>query len=403
MASMTFEHLTKEVLVEVLTKRSIEEKEVLKVDMQERKCWMDPIHEYLLSRLFPKDTKEARKIRIQAPQYKLIRGNLYEVPRIVSSKEEKHFKEGIFIDLCKGLKITQSFSLVTKHMEIMHHIERQLTRSQQGWVDNLVKTLWIHRTLPRNSQKETPFSLTYGSEVVIPIIETTDDIGRVRKATKGKESKEMASIEKAYYRNKLRKYHNTRSSHPSDLHSSGDGEGFTKSAIGDSGFKDGAEDGVAFWEEGTCAWVLEGKGFYNTGGFFDNKASIGAMASATNSDASTASSLAFSTSKESTVRIKSLHEVTAVKLVDYSLWEVIENGNAPPITQVVKGVETIIAPTTAEEKAQRRLELKARSTLLMGIPNEHQLKFNSIKYAKSLLQAIEKRFRGNAATQRNLL
>ncbi|GJZ57885.1 hypothetical protein Tco_0613379 [Tanacetum coccineum] len=79
-----------------------------------------------------------------------------------------------------------------------------------------------------------------------------------------------------------------------------------------------------------------------------------------------------------------------IQMIDYSLWEVIENGNAPPITKVVEGVETTIAPTTAEEKAQRRLELKARSTLLMGIPNEHQLKFNSIKDAKSLLQAIEK-------------
>ncbi|GKG04471.1 hypothetical protein Tco_0314858, partial [Tanacetum coccineum] len=92
-------------------------------------------------------------------------------------------------------------------------------------------------------------------------------------------------------------------------------------------------------------------------------------------------------------------------MIDYSLWEVIKNGNAPLITKVVKGVETTIAPTT-EEKAQRRLELKERSTLLMGIPNEHQLKFNSIKDAKSLLQAVEKRFGGNAATkkaQRNLL
>ncbi|GJT10475.1 retrovirus-related pol polyprotein from transposon TNT 1-94 [Tanacetum coccineum] len=64
------------------------------------------------------------------------------------------------------------------------------------------------------------------------------------------------------------------------------------------------------------------------------------------------------------------------------------------------------AITTAEDKVQRRLELKARSTLLMGIPNEHQLKFNSIKDAKLLLQAIGKRFGGNAATkktQRNLL
>ncbi|GJX33755.1 putative ribonuclease H-like domain-containing protein [Tanacetum coccineum] len=62
--------------------------------------------------------------------------------------------------------------------------------------------------------------------------------------------------------------------------------------------------------------------------------------------------------------------------------------------------------TTAEEKAQRRLEVKARSTLMMGIPNEHQLKFNFIKDAKKLLEAVEKRFGGNAATrktQRNLL
>ncbi|GJV48449.1 hypothetical protein Tco_1438661 [Tanacetum coccineum] len=50
--------------------------------------------------------------------------------------------------------------------------------------------------------------------------------------------------------------------------------------------------------------------------------------------------------------------------------------------------------------------MKARSTLMMGIPNEHQLKFNSIKDAKLLLEAIEKRFGGNASTkktQRNLL
>ncbi|GKD73079.1 hypothetical protein Tco_1331361, partial [Tanacetum coccineum] len=78
-------------------------------------------------------------------------------------------------------------------------------------------------------------------------------------------------------------------------------------------------------------------------------------------------------------------------MIDYSLWEVIENGNAPLITKLVEGVETIIAPSTAKEKAQRRLELKARSTLLMGISDEHQLKFNSIKDDKSLLQAIKKR------------
>ncbi|GJT71841.1 reverse transcriptase domain-containing protein [Tanacetum coccineum] len=67
LASMTFEHLTKVVLVEVLAKRSIEEKEVLEVEIKEKRSWISPIQEYLLSGLLPEDTKEARKIRIQVP------------------------------------------------------------------------------------------------------------------------------------------------------------------------------------------------------------------------------------------------------------------------------------------------------------------------------------------------
>ncbi|GJV74725.1 hypothetical protein Tco_1506309 [Tanacetum coccineum] len=62
-------------------------------------------------------------------------------------------------------------------------------------------------TLPRNSQKGTPFSLTYGSEAIIPIAENTlakDDKRRTTEVTKKKERKEVASIEEAYYQNKLR-------------------------------------------------------------------------------------------------------------------------------------------------------------------------------------------------------
>ncbi|GJW71664.1 ribonuclease H-like domain-containing protein [Tanacetum coccineum] len=95
-----------------------------------------------------------------------------------------------------------------------------------------------------------------------------------------------------------------------------------------------------------------------------------------------------------------------IQMIDYELWEVIENGATLPKTQVVEGVTTVMPITSAEDKAQRRLEVKARSTLMMGIPNEHQLKFNSIKDAKLLLEAVEKRFGGNAATKktkRNLL
>ncbi|GJZ93638.1 hypothetical protein Tco_0665841 [Tanacetum coccineum] len=93
-------------------------------------------------------------------------------------------------------------------------------------------------------------------------------------------------------------------------------------------------------------------------------------------------------------------------MIDYALWEVIENGTTLPKTTIVEGVVTEMPITTTKEKAQKRLEVKARSTLMMGIPIEHQLKFNSIKDAKKLLEAVEKRFGGNAATrktQRNLL
>nr|GEW99399.1 thylakoid lumenal 15 kDa protein 1, chloroplastic [Tanacetum cinerariifolium] len=85
---------------------------------------------------------------------------------------------------------------------------------------------------------------------------------------------------------------------------------------------------------------------------------------------------------------------------------VIENGATLPKIKVIEGVTTKVSITTAEEKAQKRLEVKVRSTLMMGISNEHQLKFNSIKDAKKLLEAVKKRFDGNAATkktQKNLL
>ncbi|GJR45553.1 hypothetical protein Tco_1313656 [Tanacetum coccineum] len=62
--------------------------------------------------------------------------------------------------------------------------------------------------------------------------------------------------------------------------------------------------------------------------------------------------------------------------------------------KIVEGRETAVGPATAEEKAHRRLEMKARKILLMAIPNEHQLKFNSYKDAKSLMEAIQNRFGG---------
>nr|GFD34069.1 hypothetical protein [Tanacetum cinerariifolium] len=63
-------------------------------------------------------------------------------------------------------------------------------------------------------------------------------------------------------------------------------------------------------------------------------------------------------------------------MIDYSLWEVILNGDSPPPTRIVDGVVQIVAPTIAEQWLAKKNELKASETLLMALPDKHQLKFN---------------------------
>nr|GFA12937.1 hypothetical protein [Tanacetum cinerariifolium] len=74
--------------------------------------------------------------------------------------------------------------------------------------------------------------------------------------------------------------------------------------------------------------------------------------------------------------------------------KVILNGDSPVPTRLVEGVAQLVAPTIVEQKLDRKNKLKACGTLLMALPDKHQLKFNSHKDAKSLMESIEKRFGG---------
>ncbi|GJR84937.1 putative ribonuclease H-like domain-containing protein [Tanacetum coccineum] len=85
--------------------------------------------------------------------------------------------------------------------------------------------------------------------------------------------------------------------------------------------------------------------------------------------------------------------------------EVILNGNKVLKRQLGE-TEQIYEPTTAEEKQDRRNEMKSRGTLLMALLNKDQLKFHSYKDVKLLMKAIEKRYGGNKESkkvQRTLL
>nr|GEV87940.1 reverse transcriptase domain-containing protein [Tanacetum cinerariifolium] len=83
---------------------------------------------------------------------------------------------------------------------------------------------------------------------------------------------------------------------------------------------------------------------------------------------------------------------------DYALWEVIINGDSS--VPESSAVGTVVPVKTEAQKLARKNELKAKSTLLLAIPDEHLLKFHLIKDAKSFWKAIKIRFRGNKESKK---
>ncbi|GJX31142.1 putative ribonuclease H-like domain-containing protein, partial [Tanacetum coccineum] len=59
-------------------------------------------------------------------------------------------------------------------------------------------------------------------------------------------------------------------------------------------------------------------------------------------------------------------------------------------------------PVTAEEKTNKKNDMKVRSLLLMALPNEHQLTFSQYNDAKTMFSAIKTRFGGVVITQEDL-
>nr|GEV15602.1 hypothetical protein [Tanacetum cinerariifolium] len=62
-----------------------------------------------------------------------------------------------------------------------------------------------------------------------------------------------------------------------------------------------------------------------------------------------------------------------------------------------KGITVVV---TTKDMQKRRNDVKARTTLLLALPDEHQLRFSKYKTAKELWDAILKSFGGNEATKK---
>ncbi|GJS25398.1 reverse transcriptase domain-containing protein [Tanacetum coccineum] len=78
LASMTFSKLAKEVLVEVIQKKSIAKKEVADIVQEEGDNKMTPIRYYLRLGTLLDNPQKARKLCIKAPSYKMIKEKLYQ-------------------------------------------------------------------------------------------------------------------------------------------------------------------------------------------------------------------------------------------------------------------------------------------------------------------------------------
>ena len=52
---------------------------------------------------------------------------------------------------------------------VLSGLKKRLDDAKGKWVEKLPHVLWMYRTTPRRSTRETPFSMTYGAEAVIPL------------------------------------------------------------------------------------------------------------------------------------------------------------------------------------------------------------------------------------------
>ncbi|GJV91840.1 reverse transcriptase domain-containing protein [Tanacetum coccineum] len=160
-ASTSFAHLSKQVLVEELKEKSISEVEILAVVEEEGDTWMTPIFKFLEKGTLPADVKKARVVRRKSWRFSVIDGTLYKKYflgpwlRCVGTLQANYVLREIHEESCSmhaGTRSVVAKALRTGYYwPTMHKDARTLIRACQ---DNQV-----HKLVPRNpQQKLTPIT-----------------------------------------------------------------------------------------------------------------------------------------------------------------------------------------------------------------------------------------------------
>nr|GEZ76308.1 reverse transcriptase domain-containing protein [Tanacetum cinerariifolium] len=101
-------------------------------------------------------------------------------------------------------------------------IKARLGEGNKNWVEELPHVLWAHRTMIKSSHGDTPFSLTYGTEVVIPVeigmptyrttvVDVVNNDEELRlNLDLLEERQELTAMSEARSKSKMMKYYNSR-------------------------------------------------------------------------------------------------------------------------------------------------------------------------------------------------
>ncbi|KAK9067241.1 hypothetical protein SSX86_014567 [Deinandra increscens subsp. villosa] len=156
----------------------------------------------------------------------------FGLPGKIVSDNGKQFAENPFRAWCKELQIIQIFTSVAHpqsngqvertNRSIVTGIKARLGAEGKNWVRELPSVVWAMRTTERTSHGHTPFSLTYGTEAVIPaeigmpsqrileMNEETNDTELLVNLSLTEERRNMAAINEARYKKKIEGYYNAK-------------------------------------------------------------------------------------------------------------------------------------------------------------------------------------------------
>nr|GEW49945.1 reverse transcriptase domain-containing protein [Tanacetum cinerariifolium] len=179
-ASTSFTHLSKQVLVEELREKAIDEKQILAVVEEEGHTWMTPVYVYLTKGILPEKKKKARTMRRNAGRYAVINKVFYKKSflspwlRCVGPLQANYVLREIHEGSCS--MHTGPRSVVAKALRSGYFWQTMVHTDARNLIREC-KDSQVHRPVPRNPQEKlTPITspwpfYKWGIDIVGPFSE----------------------------------------------------------------------------------------------------------------------------------------------------------------------------------------------------------------------------------------